>query len=109
MEMKETPVAGQQLVVDRPDLSDAGRPFYANVAHVAYTPFDFRLTFSLLASPRDGADLDPLLPEERPDVVAEIVIPVAAVDSLTDLLGTALASYQEHFGAPGPQVRQVSA
>ena len=102
-------MAGQQLVVDRPDLTDAGRPFYANVAHVTYTPFDFRLTFSLLATPRDGADLDPLLPEERPDVVAEIVIPAAAVDSLVDLLRVELASYQKRFGAPGPELRQVSA
>jgi hypothetical protein len=102
-------VAEQQLVVDLPDTSVAGRPFYANVSHVTHTPFDFRLTFSLLARPRPGADVDPLVAEERPDVVAEIVIPVAAVSSLIDLLKAELSSYQSRFGSTGPQLRQASA
>jgi hypothetical protein len=31
------------LDVDSPDVSTVGPPVYANIAHVSYTPYDFRL------------------------------------------------------------------
>ena len=43
----------QDLAVGPPDLSMVGAPVYANVAHTTFTPYDFRVTFSLLTVPHD--------------------------------------------------------
>jgi hypothetical protein len=42
------------LVVEPPDTSASELPRYANVVHVSSTPYDFRLTFSVLQTPPDG-------------------------------------------------------
>jgi hypothetical protein len=76
---------------------------YADVTHVAFTPYDFRITFSLLRSPRG----EPGLPVETPEAIVEVVLPPAAVDSLIDLLRTQFDRFVDEFGAPRPSV-QVS-
>jgi Protein of unknown function (DUF3467) len=97
-------VDAEKLVVGLPDLTDAGRPVYANVAHVSWTPYDFRITFSLLVTPHDGAA--PARPDATfvPRAVAEVVIPAAAVESLTDLLRTELSRFVDRMGAPQPHL-----
>jgi len=101
-------VDAEKLIVGLPDLTDAGRPVYANVAHVSWTPYDFRLTFSLLVPSHDGA------PPGRPDApsvpraVAEVVMPAAAVGSLADLLRTELNEFVDRLGAPQPHLRQTA-
>jgi hypothetical protein len=102
-------VAQRELVVDLPDYSDSGMPIYANVSHVAFTPFDFRITFSLLPTPHDGHDDNPLVPESPPVAVAEIVMPVSAIGSLVELLKTELDDFTSRFGSPGPELRQARA
>ena len=98
----------EKLVVGLPDLTDAGRPVYANVAHVSWTPYDFRLTFSLLVTPHGGAA--PARPDSPfvPHAVAEIVMPAAAVESLADLLRTELTDFVDRLGAPQPHLRQTA-
>jgi hypothetical protein len=86
------------VTVDPPDISPLDAPVYANVAHVSFTPYDFRITFSLLsASLESGA-----LMSNAPRAVAEVVIPSAAVESLLDLLRGELDRFVEAFGTPRP-------
>jgi hypothetical protein len=92
----------EPLVVELPDLEDVGVPIYANITHVSYTPYDFRITFSLLSTPHDASDDRPFTPKSPPRAVAEIVLPAAAVASLADLLRARLEAYTGRFGAPSP-------
>jgi hypothetical protein len=100
------------LAVGLPDLSIAGAPVYANVAHTTYTPYDFRVTFSWLTVPHDqasGATSDMTALALVPQAVAEVVIPAGSVSSIVDLLRVELDRYTEEFGAPRPSVvRSVS-
>jgi hypothetical protein len=65
---------------------------------VSFTPYDFRITFSLLsASIASGALLS-----EAPQAVAEVVIPAAAVEPVIDLLRGELDRFAEEFGSPRP-------
>ena len=42
------------LPVEAPDVTaDTPAPIYANVAHTSFTPYDFRITFSLLTQRHD--------------------------------------------------------
>jgi hypothetical protein len=85
------------LDVEAPDVSALGPPIYANVAHLSSTPYDFRITFSLLCTSRDGRAA---LVAERPLAVAEVVFPAGAVESLVDLLQEELDRFVKEFGAP---------
>jgi hypothetical protein len=91
------------ITVARPDDSDAGPRVYADVSHVAFTPYDFRITFSLLPSPRGSSGL----PIETPEAMVEVVLPPAAVEALVDTLRAEFDRFVEEFGAPRPSV-QVS-
>lgn len=63
------------LAVRAPDLSTVGEPDYANIVHVSYTPYDFRVTFSLLMTPHEqGAPAPGAL---TPRAVREVVLPTA--------------------------------
>jgi hypothetical protein len=90
----------QQLMVKPPDLSDIPPPVYANVVHVSRTPFDFRVTFSLLTTPHDQPSRDAFAPVEAVRGVAEVVLPAAVMDSVLELLRAGLTEYSERFGAP---------
>jgi hypothetical protein len=95
------------LAVGLPDLSIAGAPVYANVAHTTFTPYDFRVTFSLLTVPHDQASVatsDITALALVPRAVAEVVIPAGSVSSMVDLLRVELDRYTEEFGAPRPSV-----
>lgn len=93
------------LAVGLPDLSLVGAPIYANVAHATFTPYDFRVTFSLLTVPHDQtAETDIAGLALAPRAVAQVVIPVGAVASLVDLLRAELDRYSEQFGPPRPTV-----
>jgi hypothetical protein len=92
------------LVVELPDLEEVGLPIYANITHVSYTPYDFRITFSLLSTPHGDLDDRPFTPKAPPRAVAEIVLPAAAVGSLAALLGARLEEYTGKFGAPSPSL-----
>lgn len=91
------------LAVDAPDVSALGPPAYANVAHVSSTPYDFRITFSLLSTSKNGSAG---FVAERPQAVAEMVFPVGAVESLIDLLREELDRFVEEFGPPRPNVHR---
>ena len=80
-------------------------PVYANVIHVSHTPFDFRLTFSLLGMPRgDSADGGSVIPLPAvalsPTTVAELVLPPATIEALIELLQQQLNGYTAEFGSP---------
>jgi hypothetical protein len=92
------------ISVARPDYSLADAPEYANVTHVSYTPYDFRITFSLLPSPRT----DTGLPLETPQAVVEVILPPAAVESLMDLMRVQFDRFVEEFGAPRPTVQVLN-
>jgi hypothetical protein len=88
------------LVVAPPDMTDAELPMYANVVHISSTPFDFRLTFSILQTPHGGPRSDPFAPSAPPRLVCEVAMPVAAVESLIDVLKHEVEEYTNRFGAP---------
>jgi hypothetical protein len=98
------------LSVGLPDLTGAAPPVYANVAHASFTPYDFRITFSLLTFPDDrvpapGADSGVM--SLTPRAVAQVVLPAASIDSVVDLLRTELDRFVEEFGAPQPTVMRA--
>jgi hypothetical protein len=86
------------VTVDPPDVSALGAPAYSNVAHVSFTPYDFRITFSLLTASLDSG----ALMSDAPRAVAEVVIPAASVGPLADLLRGELDRFIEAFGPPRP-------
>ena len=99
MTMTTTP----SLTIAPPDVSTVGPPVYANTANVTFTPYDFRITFSLLTWPHDRESV----PHSAPDVllltpraVAEVVIPAGEASLLADLLKAESKQYVERFGEP---------
>ena len=99
------------LAVGLPDMSTVGVPVYANVAHATSTPYDFRVTFSLLTVPHDDVGGPSALGGMvmAPRAVAQVVIPVGAVESVVDLLRAELDRYIDEFGAPRPTVVRSAA
>ena len=99
------------LAVGLPDLSTVGAPVYANVAHATSTPYDFRVTFSLLTVPHDAAGGPGAVAGlvMAPRAVAQVVIPVGAVESVVDLLRAELDRYIDEFGPPRPTVVRSAA
>ena len=92
------------LDVDSPDVSTVGPPVYANIAHVSYTPYDFRLTFSVLPTPHDhraGVIAAP------PRAVVEMVLPTGTVEAMVDLLRAEFDRFVEEFGPPTPRVQRA--
>jgi hypothetical protein len=99
------------LAIGLPDMSTVGAPVYANVAHANSTPYDFRLTFSLLTVPHDEAG-DPTALAGMvmaPRAVVQVVIPAGAVESVVDLLRAELDRYIDEFGPPRPTVVRSAA
>ena len=94
------------LSVGSPDVTGhTPAPIYANVAHTSFTPYDFRITFSLLTRPHErpavpGSSTDVLTLD--PEAVAQIVVPAGSVGGLIDLLRTQLDQFVEEFGEPQP-------
>jgi hypothetical protein len=100
------------LAVGLPDLSMAAAPVYANVAHTTFTPYDFRVTFSLLTVPHDqpsGSLASIAALALQPRAVAQVVLPAGAVVSLVDLLRAEFDRYVEQFGPPRPTVARSAA
>jgi hypothetical protein len=100
------------LAVGLPDLSMAAAPVYANVAHTTFTPYDFRVTFSLLTVPHDqapGSLASIAALALQPRAVAQVVLPAGAVESLVDLLRAEFDRYVEQFGPPRPTVARSAA
>jgi hypothetical protein len=100
------------LAVGLPDLSMVGAPVYANVSHATFTPYDFRITFSLLTVPHDqasGSTTEMTGLALAPRAVAQVVVPVGAVGSLVDLLRAQLDRFVEQFGPPQPTVARSMA
>ena len=92
-------MATDKLVVNAPDLTEMEPPLYANTFHVSFTPYDFRVTFSLLSPFMDG------LPAEAVGV-GEVVLPAAAVESFLDILRAELNEFVERYGRPQPALQQ---
>jgi hypothetical protein len=94
------------LSVGPPEVTtDTPAPIYANVAHTSFTPYDFRITFSLLTPPQErpsvpGASTDVLTMD--PEAVAQIVVPAGSVAGLIDLLRAQLDRFVEELGEPQP-------
>jgi hypothetical protein len=90
-----------------PELSSGPTPTYANVSHVSHTPFDIRLTFSLLrapleegSSPGGAVAVDVPLMSVQPTAVAEIVMPPEGVEALIDVLRDELDRYRDEVARP---------
>lgn len=96
------------LALGNPNLTSAELPTYANVVHVSSTPFDFRLTFSLLLTPHDQPRSDGFVASESPRAVAEVIMPAAAVHSLLELVRNELAVFTERFDEPRPALLQTA-
>ena len=89
------------MTIAPPDLSTVGPSDYANTANVTFTPYDFRITFSLLTHPHDeGSVPEPSAVVLTPRAVAEVVIPAGAVGQLADVLQAQLKQYVQRFGEP---------
>jgi hypothetical protein len=100
------------LAVGLPDLSTVGAPVYANVAHVTSTPYDFRVTFSLLTVPHGespGGMSDIAALALAPRAVAQVVVPAGAVGAMAELLRAELDRYVDRFGQPQPAVGTTAA
>jgi hypothetical protein len=95
----------RNVMVGVPDLSTSPAPFYANIAHVSFTPYDFRITFSLLMTPYENEGSASITP---PRAVAEVVLPAAAIDSFADILRDQLDRFTREFGRPEPRLRQTA-
>ena len=98
-----------KLTVRDPDLTATADPVYANVVHISFTPYDFRVTFSLMSTPLDGSEPGSLVGPFVPRGVAEIVMPAAAVEAFADLLRSELRQFVERFGEPQPRPSRASA
>ncbi len=84
-----------------PELPEYLRSTYANIVAANFTPYDFRLVFSLLTTPLDmGAD-DSGTVTLRPTGVADIIIPASVMHGLISLLQEQFNLYLDQFGAPG--------
>jgi hypothetical protein len=89
------------VTITPPDLSTVGPPVYANSATMTFTPYDFRITFSLLTMPDDqGSIPEPGAAVLTPRAVAEVVVPAGVVGQLADVLRAELKQYGERFGEP---------
>src|SRR3954454_23532174 len=91
------------LTIAPPDVSTVGPPVYANTASVTFTPYDFRITFSLLTVPHDQGSVPEAARDASvltPRAVAELVIPAGEASLLADLLTTELKEYVRRFGEP---------
>jgi hypothetical protein len=94
-----------------PDLVTAAVPVYANVVHTSFTPYDFRITFSLLTVPHDepgGRGPEPEVLSLTPQAVAQVVLPAGALESVVDLLRTQLDQFIDQFGPPQPAITRVT-
>ena len=91
------------LTIGTPDVSTVGLPVYANTTRVAFTPYDFRITFSLLTFPHDRTSVQEPAPDAlvlTPRAVAEVVIPAGGASLLADLLAAEFKQYVRRFGEP---------
>jgi hypothetical protein len=80
-----------------------GPPVYANTASVTFTPYDFRITFSLLTLPHDQGSVPQPAPDGlvlTPRAVAEVLIPAGEASLMADLLTAELKQYVRRFGEP---------
>ncbi|MGH9222947.1 MAG: YceI family protein [Acidimicrobiales bacterium] len=102
---------GMTVAVGLPDLSTVDAPRYANIVHISSTPYDFRITFSLLTTPHEqrgqaGGVSDLPFANLTPQAVAEVVLPAGAVESVVELLRAEMDRFVERFGPPRPDFRQ---
>ena len=97
------PGEGQQIRVGPPTEPDYLRPVYANTLNINFTPYDFKLTFSLLNMPLEippGADPgEPI--EVHPSAVAEVIVPATLMHALISVINDQFDRYLEQFGPPG--------
>ena len=92
------------LAVRAPDMATVGEPDYANIVHATYTPYDLRVTFSLLMTPHEqGAPAPGAL---TPRAVREVVLPISAVESLIEVLQAQLEEFVGRYGRVEPSVHQ---
>jgi hypothetical protein len=98
-------MALHDVAIRPPDVSGLGEPAYANVAHVSATPYDFRLTFSLLTTPHEGTEVVASTPTFVPRAVTEVVLPAAVVPGVIDLLRAEFESYVSKYGRPDQSAR----
>jgi hypothetical protein len=75
-------------------------PVHANLVHMSFTSFDFRMTLSSLSTPHDQPPRRRVRAGRGTRAVAQVVPPAAAIESVIDLLRTELTEFSERFGAP---------
>jgi hypothetical protein len=95
----------QKLIVGPPDLTHVAEPIYANGVHVSSTPYDFRITFSILMAPHDAPGSVASTPSFVPQAVVDVVLPAGAVPSVIELLRAELEEFVSTYGGSEPSVR----
>jgi hypothetical protein len=93
----------QAFTIAPPDVSAVAPFVYGNTASVTFTPYDFRITFSLLTLPHDQGSVPQPPPGAvvlTPRAVDEVVIPAGEASQLADLLKAELKEYVQPFGEP---------
>ena len=92
-----------QAAIGPPDMGEYLRPQYANTVNVNFTPYDFKILFSLLtipiAAPKGATPGKPV--ELHPVGVAEVVIPASVMHATIALLQRQFDLYLNQYGAPG--------
>ena len=86
------------------EFPDYLRPVYANHVQVNHTPWDFRLTFSVLRAPVPGQEQDEVNKKGgvvHPEAIADIIVPANLMHGLIAALQTNFSSYLDQFGPPG--------
>jgi hypothetical protein len=91
------------LTIGSPDVSTVDLPVYANTASVTFTPYEFRITFSLLTFPHDQGSVPRPASDAlvlTPRAVTDVMIPAGEAGLLADLLTAELKQYVRRFGEP---------
>lgn len=75
------------------------RPHYANVVGASQTPWDIKLTFSLLDPPTNPSVDEHGTFVIRPKIVSEVMVPSKVAREMIDLLRRALEAQAVQFGS----------
>ena len=85
------------------EVPDFLRPQYANHVSINHTPWDFRLTFSVLRTPLVGAETKEAKADGgvHAEAIADMIIPANLMFGLITALQSNFDGYMNEYGAPG--------
>ena len=93
----------EQGAISGVNIPDYMKPLYANYVSVNHTPWDFRLTFSVVKAPVPGPEREEA---ERQatllgEAVADLMIPASLMHGLISALTSNFDTYIKQYGPPG--------